>query len=256
VKLGLVTIAGIDTPLGQVLDAAAEHGLDGIELTARPPHVGPEDDLAAIGRTTRTLGLEIFALGSYLGREPQTTLAHAEAVLLDANALRAPVVRVWAEPFAERAKVVRLLRMTADRADALGMRLVIERHAGSLADTPERCEALLAEIDHPSCALAYQPLDGLRASEAAAQPDDARRLAPLSRHFHVKNYRDVDGTLELSAPLADGALDYGPILAAAVEAGYEGPLLLEFVSDDASISFRERVAADAAALRALVDGLG
>ena len=41
-KLGLCTIAFQEKPLEEVIDIAADHGFDGIELWGKPPHL-PED---------------------------------------------------------------------------------------------------------------------------------------------------------------------------------------------------------------------
>ncbi|MDX1649614.1 MAG: TIM barrel protein, partial [Myxococcota bacterium] len=98
--------------------------------------------------------------------------------------------------------------------------------------------------------LAWQPLDGLPREAAAAQPDDAARLAPRACHVHLKNYRmdAASGRLHLGAALEEGALDWRRMLAALRAAGYDDALCLEFTRFDAA-PLTERLAADLAFAR-------
>ena len=155
------------------------------------------------------------------------------------------------------APTIALLRAAADAARLDGTTVVIERHIGSFADTPERIDALLDAIDRPNVALNYQVLDALPPSEAEAQPDDCARLIRHARYFHLKNYRpSADGSpLQLGASLDHGALDYRAILRAAVGAGYRGPLTVEFLSGEPRPT-EEKLAADVAFVRAVLAELG
>jgi sugar phosphate isomerase/epimerase len=259
--LAFCSIAALDRPLARVAELAAALGLDGIEVTARPPHLELAADLVAVrdaGRTVRAAGSEVVAYGSYLGRFRLTTADSATREAARAAALGAPLLRVWAEPLGaapdDRATVVALLRAACDAAQAEGITVVIERHVGSFADTPERIAALLDAIDRPNVALNYQVLDFLPPEAAPLQPADATALIPHARYFHLKNYRPNDtagGPLLLGAALADGVLDYRAILAAALDAGYAGPLTVEFLAADAR-SVEDKLAADVAFVRALL----
>src|SRR5690606_16682679 len=74
------------------------------------------------------------------------------------------------------------------------------------------------------------------------------------RYFHLKNYipsADGRSPLQLGAALADGALDYRAILAAALRGGYRGPLTIEFLSGEPR-PLVEKIAADAAFVRAVL----
>jgi sugar phosphate isomerase/epimerase len=202
----------------------------------------------------RGAGIEVMAYGSYLGAgsappAPDDARRAVEA----AAALEAPLLRVWAEcaPGADPAPVRAHLRAVCDAAAPLGQTVVVERHVGSLADTPERVERLLAEVDRPNFALNYQVLDFLPEGEAAAQPADAARLAGRARYFHLKNYRVQGGRLVHGASLAAGALDCAALLRAAFAAGYAGPLAIEFLSFDAR-PLEEKLAADVAWLRGVL----
>ena len=96
------------------------------------------------------------------------------------------------------------------------------------------------------------------APEAAdAQPADADALIAHARYFYLKNFRPNPdgGPLLPGGSLAGGVLDYHAILAAAFDAGYAGPLAIEFLSWD-PLPIEEKLAADAAHLRALLAELG
>lgn len=259
--LAFCSISALDRPLARVAELAASLGLDGIEVTARPPHLELAADLAAVrdaGRTVRAAGSDVIAYGSYLGRFRLTTPAHAEREAARAAALGAPLLRVWAEPLEDaphdRATVVALLRTACDAARGDGITVVIERHVGSFADTPERIARLLDAIDRPNVALNYQVLDFLPPEDAPLQPADAATLVPHARYFHLKNYRPNDapgGPLLLGASLADGVLDYRAILASALDAGYAGPMTFEFLAADAR-PLEDKLAADVAFVRAVL----
>ena len=269
--LGLCSISAMDRPLEGVAALAVENGLDGIEATARPPHVDPAAPLdvhRATARAVRDTGARILAYGSYLGRaevggatavDPRA----AEQAARIAEALAAPLLRVWAEPIPNApaegfAEIAALLRAACDAAAPAGIDVVVERHAGSFADTPERIDRLFAAVARPNFALNYQVLDLLPQSLAGTQPDDARRLAPLARYYHLKNVRpaaDGAGPMPPGASLAGGVLDYRAILAAALAAGYAGPLTIEFLSWEPK-PVDAKVAEDAAWLRATLAALG
>jgi sugar phosphate isomerase/epimerase len=259
----------MDRPLEGVAALAVANGLDGIEATARAPHVdpaAPPDVHRATARAIRDAGSRVIAYGSYLGRmEAGGGIEESDAVKATriAEALGAPLLRVWAEPITGApeegfASIAKLMQVACDAAAPSGIDVVVERHAGSFADTPERIDRLFAAVGRPNFALNYQVLDLLPQALAAAQPDDARRLVPLARYYHLKNVRpaaDGQGPMPPGASLAGGVLDYRAILGAAFEAGYAGPLTIEFLSWEPK-SVDEKVAEDAAWLRATLAALG
>lgn len=259
VVLGLCSIAALDRPLAELADAAARAGLDALEITARPPHLDPDDDASveAARRVALARGLGVVAYGSYFGTSERSGEAHAERDVAVARMLGTRRIRVWANPVPSDEgrpdRVVASLRGLCDRAAAFGLDVVVERHLGSFADTPERVEDLVRAVDRPNFALNYQVLDFLPADEVAGQPGDAARLAGDARYMHVKNYRapeEEGGRLRFGAGLADGEVDYGALLVAAARAGYRGPISIEFLAADGR-PLAERVASDARTLRGL-----
>lgn len=262
-KLAFSSISALDRPLAQAAQLAAEAGLDGLEVTERVPHLAPGCDLEAAteaGRAVQAAGLEVVAFGSYLGREAPTGPEAAAHTAACAAAMGAPLLRVWAEPAAgggDRGRVVELLQSACDAAAVHTIDVVVERHVGSFADTPERIEALLADVGRDNFALNYQVLDLIAPEAVDAQPHDAAALASRARYFHLKNFRSNPdaGPLLPGGSLAGGVLDYRAILAAAFGAGYAGPLAIEFLSWD-PLPIEEKLSADTAHLRALLAELG
>ena len=257
--------SALDRSLADAAALAARVGLDGLEVTAHPPHLDPADGVAAAraaGQAVRAAGIPVVAYGSYLGRYGQLSTADAEKAAAMAAALETPLLRVWAEPIPEGASdpaaCIALLRTCCDAAARDGITVVIERHLGSFADTPERIVRLLDAIDRPNVALNYQVLDFLPMSQAGAQADDAERLAPLACYVHLKNYQanpDPDGPMFPGGGLATGALDYRAILGAVIGTGYVGPLTIEFLAADER-SVEEKLAADTAFVRGILAELG
>jgi sugar phosphate isomerase/epimerase len=266
IPLGFCSISALDRSLAEAARVAAGVGVDGIEVTERAPHLAPgaaPEEARAAGEAVRGHGLAVLAYGSYLGRSgPRTPVEAARQVALT-RALGAPLLRVWAEPVAGApdagfAETVRLLKATCDRAEEAGIDVVVERHIGSFADTPERVERLLDAVGHPRLALNYQVLDLLPMVEADAQPEDAKRLAPCARYVHLKNYRAPEDGGDRMLPggaLARGVLDYGPLLRAILAAGYRGPMTIEFLSHEPR-PLEEKLAEDVAFVRARLRELG
>ena len=252
-KIAFCSISALDRPLAAVASLAAGLGLDGLEVTAHPPHLDPEEGVQAArsaSRLVRQAGLEVVAYGSYLGRFGQTTRRHAEREAGLAAALGAPLLRVWAEPLDEGQSdprpTVELMQAACDAARPDGITVVIERHLGSFADTPERIEQLFEAIGRDNCSLNYQVLDFLPPDQVAHQAADAARLAGRARYFHLKNYQwnpDGTGAVLPGGALDSGVLDYRAILAAALGAGYGGPLTIEFLAADER-PVEEKLAAD------------
>jgi len=266
VELAFCSISALDRPLAAAAALAAGAGLDGLEVTARAPHLGPDatlDAARAAGDAVRSAGVRVVAYGSYLGREGPRTPGHAAREVAVARALGAPRIRVWAEPEPGPADggfaaAVALLRAACDEAAAHGIDVVVERHAGSFADAPERVERLLAGVGRANFALNYQVLDFLPEAALAAQPDDARRLAPRARYLHLKNYRppaQPGGPVLPGGSLAKGVVDVRALLAAALEAGYAGPLAIEFLSFEPR-PVEDKLRGDAAFVRGVLAELG
>jgi sugar phosphate isomerase/epimerase len=258
--LGFCSISALDRPLAAAAELAAGAGFDALEVTARPPHLDPEAGTAAAreqGRAVREAGVDVVAYGSYLGRSERAEARHAEREVALAAALETSLLRVWAEPVgkgpADIEPTLAWLIPACDAAASEGITVVVERHVGSFADTSERIAALFDRVDRPNLALNYQVLDALPQERVGEQAADCRELVGRAAYFHLKNYRAPGdgGPLQPGGSLEDGALDYRAILAAAHDAGYAGPMTLEFLSWD-PIPAEEKLTRDIAYLRRLL----
>lgn len=264
-KLGFCSYSALDRSLAAAAEIAAGAGLDGLEVTAHAPHLDPDagiDAARTAGRTVRAAGVEVLCYGSYLGRYGRTTQAHARQDAEIAAALETKLMRVWAEPIepdtGDIRPVVELMQTACDVAAPAGVTVVIERHLGSFADTPDRIAALLTAIERPNVALNYQVLDFLPAPLAASQPEDAAELVCFAKYFHLKNYvpgSEPDGPLFPGGSLPGGVLDYRAILKAALAAGYAGPMTFEFLALDERTT-EAKLAADVAFVREVLSECG
>lgn len=262
-KLGFASISALDRSLAEAAALAARAGADALEVSARPPHLDADPDVAEAaraGRVVRDAGLDVVAFGSYFGREPSLHADAPERAVACAAAMQAPLLRVWAEPAAAnglRDEVVGSLQRACDAAASEGIDVVVERHVGSYAETPADARALLEDVGRPNFALNYQVLDFLPVGDVAHQAEDARALVEHARYFHLKNYRVEDGQDRLlpGGDLEGGAIDYRALLGVALDAGYVGPFTLEFVSW-ADLPLEEKVARDLGYARGLLTELG
>src|SRR5690606_34788193 len=174
-RLGFCSISALDRPLAAAAALAAAAGLDGLEVTARPPHLDPAAPDAAIrdaGRAVRDAGVDVIAYGSYVGRPDGLGPEPARRAVAIAAALETPLLRVWADHVPGEAdhgfaRIVETLRSACEAAADRGITVVVERHIGSFADTPERIERLFDAVGHEALALNYQVLDALPQRDAA-----------------------------------------------------------------------------------------
>lgn len=258
--LGLCSISALDRPLAGAAELAAQAGIPALEVTARPPHLDPEAGVGAAreaGRVVRSVGVDVIAYGSYLGRFGQTSPAHARREVALAAALGTRLLRVWAEPVEAGTEDIEptlaWLVEACDAAASEGITVVVERHIGSFADSAERIDMLFERAARPNLALNYQVLDALPQAAIPHQAADCARLVGRARYFHLKNYRAPadGGPLQPGGSLEGGALDYRAILGAALDAGYSGPLMLEFLSWE-RLPSEEKIARDVTFLRQLL----
>jgi sugar phosphate isomerase/epimerase len=166
--LGFCSISALDRPLAAVAELAVANGLDGIEATARPPHVDPAAPLEVhreTARAVRATGAAILTYGSYLGRAEVAGTAAVDAAtavreVRVAEALGARLLRVWAEPLPGApeggfAAVAALLRAACDAAWLPPASTSSSSATSDPSPTPER-SSVFAAADRPNFALNRQ----------------------------------------------------------------------------------------------------
>ena len=267
-RVGICSIVFKDRSAVQALRAIAAAGADSVELWGQPPHLPcPVDEgwCADLRGQAGELGLSFCALGSYYrpGRHPSYggRPVTKENQIAAARALGAPIVRIWAGSAryqatapAARERLYAEIRDFADAARDAGIRVVLERHSGTLTEGWEAPLTVLQEIGHPAVALNYQMVYPAPREELAARAvADYRRLLPHSRHAHLQNYAPAAGDRPPRTLIADGVVDYGRLGAAARQCGYDGAFMIEFPADErGGMSVEEALRADVAGVRRLL----
>lgn len=255
-KIGLCTISNTDAPVSDVLETAAGAGYDGVEVWGQEPHVG--DGSAAtcesIVETAEGLGIEIAVYGSYLAPGTDAFDGSYEHELAVAERLDADLIRVWPgeseygdHAEAEWDAAVSDLSLLAEEAESAGVDVTVEKHEGRLSNTTEGARRLIEAVDHTRCGLNYQPLFDMSEDDLIAE---AELLAPLSNNVHIQ--APAERGSKTRAPLEDSYFDVGAVLAPFADAGFEGYVEVEFVTDD--LPYGDAVRRDCEYLRSVLDG--
>jgi len=243
VKTALCTIAFRERLLEYSLDLACEANLDGVEIWGREPHISEEHDanrVAAARKMVHDRGLQVAVFGSYLrlGAVGMESMPLRDVLQIGAG-LEAPVIRVWASNVASEdahdelwARTVKECRNAAAAAEKMGMRLAAEMHSNTLADTASCARKLVEDVDSDAFALNFQ------ASSKLTDDTPTERLEgvlPSVVHLHAQNYAPLDdnGDRVERVGLADGFVDYAPLVSLLRKAGYQGSLAVEFAPTNA-----------------------
>lgn len=247
VRPGLCSVTFRAETAETVAAAAADAGLESIEWGAdvHAPDPRTAEQVAALSDRH---GLVVASYGAYyrLGENPESF----PAVLDSAVALGAPRIRVWAGSVERHdaddavvAAVIDDARRVGDLAGAVGVRIGLEFHRGTLTSTAESATQLLKAIAHPQVGTYWQPSVGLTDDDALAELD---AVYDWLEALHVFSWWPRTERLPLSAR----AELWRRALTRAGADGVRRDALLEFVAgDDLSLLPRE-----AEALRQLAAG--
>lgn len=246
---GLCSVTFRELSPEAIVEAAVKAGIDAIEWGS-DVHV-PTDDLlraAEVKRMSDGAGLRVSSYGSYyrVGCRHDVRTGF-EAVLESAQALGAPVIRVWAgdkgsaETDEDRFMViVEDARRIASMAEAAGIAVAFEYHNDTMTDTLESTLRLLRVIDHPNMRCYWQ---AGHAGDYGREQFAIRQLAPYLSHIHVSHCSSGQ-----RSPLSEGVQEWGRCIRVLAELERDFHLLLEFVRGDEV----DQMIDDAAALKALV----
>lgn len=231
IRPGLCSVTFRALAAERIIDLAVEASLESIEWGG-DVHV-PAGDISRageVGRATLDAGLAVASYGSYFRARHGEELT---PVLDTAEALGAGRVRIWAGEVGsdavrpdERHATVARLRDAAAEADARGLRLALEFHAGTLADTASNTQLLLRDVGSPALSSYWQPSLSATDEDAVAE---YRALAAHTTAVHVFSWWPVQERHPLSARAA-----LWTQLFAAARMADRPPrdALLEFVPDD------------------------
>lgn len=258
---GLSVVSGAlpALPLGRVVSALTEVGVDSIELT-----VGPGGHLVPGNRTSiieamaclRDSGLHLCGIDAP-GGWPLGSHRLVEMLEIAAT-MRAPFLRVYPPPFdpsaslaVQRTTAARALHRLSESAGGAVMTL-LEPAPGSVAPSPELARQIVLASAAPDAGVIFDP--GSMIAEGWLAPALALEiLGPLVRHVHVKNRALTcrNGRWR-SEPrgLADGVVDWVTTLRALHRRGYAGRLSIDHLSAAPESGALRR---DVAELRRLIE---
>jgi len=205
---------------------AGENRLDGIELWgAHALHLVDPPELAL--ELARAHGVSFSMISDYfaLDGDEARAMRRADGIFRVARQLESGKVRTFAgsRPSSEmngqaREEICRRLRKLCEAAGDL--KLVVEIHPNTFADTVESTLELIDRVDHPALGINF---DVLHVWESGADPIVAyQQLREHIVHLHLKNVRSrrdlavfepgnvysASGTRDGMTPLFDGAYDY------------------------------------------------
>ncbi len=126
------------------------------------------------------------------------------------------------------ARIYELVRESARRAKAKGLRLAVENVGGSFVSTGAEAAALLAAVEEDNLGLTWDP-NNAGASGEKSFPDGFRLLDPARIiHVHLRDYkRKPDGKGADWTAVGDGEFDNLGQIRALLNAGYKETFTLE-----------------------------
>lgn len=250
-EIGVCTIANKPAAVESVMEVADEAGATGVEPWGED-HINPAtpDRAQEIRSVADRLGLRIPVYGSYLRAGTESFDEELDQELAIAEALSAEQIRVWAgeQEFQDVSeshwdRVIADLETLGERAAEEGLGVTVERHAGTVTNTTVGARKTIEQTPD-SVGLNYQPLFEHDAEEVAS---DIAELSALATNVHLQAV-PAPGESE-RCPLAFAYFDINGIIEELSDAGFDGYLEVEFVSQRAP--FAASLASDIACLQRL-----
>jgi sugar phosphate isomerase/epimerase len=267
IRPGLCSITFHALPAEDTLALAVAAGLEGIEWASKS-HV-PVGDFPAAERVkneTVGAGLSVTSYGTYYRVGSGEDFS---PLLETADALGAPIIRVWAgqRDYAKSSsedikRVVDETLRLADLCTAAGLKIGFEHHDGTLTSRNAGASAFAALVEHPAVRFYWQPLKGFSPDYCLAGLEALKsRLAhvhvfhwtfgsPEANTLDPEKHEPTAETLFMHL-LEDGRELWESYLRPLAEDPSEHWALLEFAKDNSVENFQK----DAATLRAIIEHL-
>lgn len=228
-----------------------------------------DEEVRRVAQQCEAEGIGISAIGSPVGKTPiaqpmAQELENLQRIFAIADMLGTRLVRVfsfytpeppdpaWTEDALLTESINRLKAMS-EAATSAGMQLVLENEHGIVGDTVAHCRQLLAAVNSPALAFAWDPGNFVQEGEMGAVTRGWETLGPRTCHVHIKDYRAATSEV-LPAGEGDGQIDL--LLQRLATAGYTGFLALEphlaFAGRSSGFSGRDGMQRAATALRDLL----
>ena len=227
----------IDADLATQLDVLLSEGVHHLELRAAWGKNVLDLDAGELQRARALLderGFTVSAIGSPIGKSHldhrrEFEVERLERAVRAADVLGTRLIRIFSfylpTPEPERYTDEVLARMTllARRAEAEGVVLLHENEKEIYGDVPSRCAAILAAANSPALRNAFDPANYV---QCGVRPMDEAwpLLADATTHIHIKDAVFADGSVR---PAGEGDGQVPELLAALVQRGYEGFVVLE-----------------------------
>jgi 3-dehydroshikimate dehydratase len=235
IRPGIVSITFRLLSPQKIIDLVADNGLEGIEWggDVHVPH-GNTQKAKQVARQTKEAGLKTAAYGSYyiIGQSEEEGL-NFEKVLETAQALRAPLIRVWAgtkestEADEDYYKTVaEQTRRICKMAASADISIAYEFHCGTLTNTALSAMKLINQVDCENLYSLWQPIYG------ASPETNCQTLELLSskvKNVHIFHWWPTNNERQL---LEDGTGHWKQYIDKLVQIGGEHYALIEFVKDD------------------------
>lgn len=248
----------IEHSIQEALRLTRELGMDGMEIAAREPHLSPTTSshrIKEVRKVADDLGLELPALAGYMGgfstasdKDSEQAFADFQRMLEAAGVLGSSMIRVapgGPNAFLAKdyhyAKAAYWIDRCAAEAKKQGVKIVLEIHNVSIAETVESSHRLLNMIEHDNVGMIHDA-GNMYITDTDYGRDSVIQLGNRMFHVHIKDELRVDavgapGTFTnltkhgeekfIQSRLGEGAADHQPLINALVETGYEGWLTLE-----------------------------
>lgn len=248
--IGLTSVTFRNLSPEQIISLAKECGLDGIEWGA-DVHVPAGRVTAAhqVRHGMEKAGLKVLSYGSYYRLCENTFPKDAfMAVVMSADMLHAPNIRIWAgalppeqahEDYYERA--AKELKVLCRMAALFNITVSLEYHPGSLTQDCHSALKLLKLADCENLKTYWQPNPKLTFEQNA---EELKAVLPYLSNVHVFH---LSGTGE-RLPLAEGSKEWREYIGIA-SGKQDVNFIMEFVKNDAPEAFVQ----DAAVLHRLME---
>ncbi|MCH7700328.1 MAG: sugar phosphate isomerase/epimerase [Planctomycetes bacterium] len=250
-KLAYSSNAYMKVSIEEAVRRVAGLGFAGVELMADVPHAWPattgDEQIAGIRDALTQAQMTISNVNAFMMNavqdfwhpswiEPDADyrgqrVEHTKAALTMAAKLGAPSITTEpGGPLPDGVSRDQAMDIFVDglcevlaRAETEGVQLLVEPEPGLLIETADQFLELAARIDSPAFGLNFDVGHFYCVSDPL--PETVRRLAALTRHYHLE---DIAATRvhEHLIP-GRGAIDFAAVLDAIRETGYEGWLTVE-----------------------------
>lgn len=234
-RLAFSTLGVPAMAIDQVVQLAADHGYHGVELRASdegPVHTGlSSSERAEVAREFGKAGVEVLTVAAYAKVaapcDDGPVLEEIDAALTLAADLGASYIRVFpggGDQPAEQADALasRRLATAAERAESLGVRVLLETHDSHRAGAD--VARVLGRVGHRAAGAIWDLMHTWLAGE---QPQASyRALAPYLGYVQVKDIASAADTTPL--PLGAGVLPLAETVEVLSRAYWDGWLCWEY----------------------------